>query len=381
MNLRLAEGQETPSTPPPNSAETTQDEIIEADYKFTDIEQKKIDLENELIVIDIKYDSGKKLLKEMRGSMRTIKFINSLILIEQEISLATSVWADDELRLGFDRFDTVLSLIGGSGGVIGSLLLFSSSSNNNATLEKAGSLTLAAGLGTLAASKIASLVRNQKIQKNANQKSAEFIKKLNDKFEFLELTREAYSDLSIRRDRINSFNESVKDEVEYLESFEKKYEDDKSFLPENAKKSIDKRVNSNLDEYLTNKKIKTKGNEEKIKEIKEKFLKIEETKLEISAKQKALVELKLNVDSFLRTIEELSLILKEMKVFLEKCGKYTDKKYDSNKPIVDFRLKVISEDPSDGKKSVKERFTEAEDDYNKDVKPFLQRKDDIASIW
>lgn len=154
--------------------------------------------------IDEMYDVGKDVIRDMYMALGAVNSIHGVLRVEQRLNLATNIWADADLRNAWDW-------VGDAGTVIGTgFALFGITADNEQIQEE----RIAIGLGTLALSRIGSMVFGANGRNN-----------LEEKAKFIDLTRIAYDDLRARADVTQSYIEKNQDFRANLQRFQQRYLD------------------------------------------------------------------------------------------------------------------------------------------------------------
>ena len=150
---------------------------------------------NDDAVILARYNAGKDALIQITGALSTINIIHGTLKFEQDVSLATNPWADEDFRNFWDRIEGWGSTLGTAAAAV-SLTIDEKPEVTGISLAIAGFTKL---IGTLFGSQTGS--------------------KFEKKAEFVELSRKAYDDIRIRNDLLKSYIEKNKQTLATLQAF------------------------------------------------------------------------------------------------------------------------------------------------------------------
>lgn len=144
----------------------------------------KDSIETELKFLHIKerYAYGLKALDEMEKGVVLITFMQEVLQLQQEVSNIASLWSDDDIRNMFDKVTDVSNV---AGPLVSGILLLTENDETKAEKITIGSGISLSGLGLL-------------IKKLFGNETAK-------KYEFIDMSRKAYDDLTILNAKLSQF--------------------------------------------------------------------------------------------------------------------------------------------------------------------------------
>jgi hypothetical protein len=152
--------------------------------------------------IDDMYDLGKDVIRDMYMALGAVNSIHGALRVEQQLNLATNIWADSDLRNAWDW-------VGDAGTVLGTGFALFGITNDNEQIQQE---RIAIGLSTLALSRISSMILGATGKLD-----------LQEKARFIDLTRIAYDDLRSRADVTQSYIAKNQEFRTNLQSFQQRY--------------------------------------------------------------------------------------------------------------------------------------------------------------